>query len=151
MSSDYPPNESGAREIATSRLIDFTPAQVFGAISDPVRLARWWGPKGFTNSFALFEFRPGGRWQFTMHGPDGKAYPNESEFVEVSPSRRVVVKHRNPPHFILTISLTGEIGKTRVEWHMLFESAEECERVKKYAAGANEENLDRLEAELGRA
>jgi len=33
---------------------------------------------------------------------------------------------------------------------MLFETAAECEKVKKYAIEANEQNLDRLEAELAR-
>ena len=46
------------------------------AFSDPVRLARWWGPAGFTNTFTICEFKPGGQWSFTMHGPDGTNYPN---------------------------------------------------------------------------
>ena len=33
---------------------------------------------------------------------------------------------------------------------MLFESAAECERVKRFAVEANEQNLDRLEAELAK-
>jgi uncharacterized protein YndB with AHSA1/START domain len=144
------PHDTASLVIATSRVVDAAPAQVFAAFSDPHRLERWWGPKGFTNTFSVFEFRPGGQWRFTMHGPDGGNYPNESVFVEVTPSRRIVIRHLNPPHFTMTVTLSEERGKTHVEWHMLFESAEECERVKKYAAGANEQNLDRLEAELAR-
>jgi uncharacterized protein YndB with AHSA1/START domain len=144
------PHDTTSCVIAASRTVDAAPAQVFAAFSDPRRLERWWGPKGFTNTFSVFEFREGGQWRFTMHGPDGSTYPNESAFLEVTPSRRIVIRHLNPPHFTMTIALIGERGKTKVEWHMLFESAEECERVKKYAAGANEQNLDRLEAELAR-
>lgn len=45
----------------TSREIPATAEQVFAAISDPERLARWWGPAGFTNTFKVCEFKKGGR------------------------------------------------------------------------------------------
>ncbi|WP_155898004.1 SRPBCC family protein [Allocoleopsis franciscana] len=35
----------------TSREIPATMEQVFAAISDSERLARWWEPAGFTNTF----------------------------------------------------------------------------------------------------
>ena len=38
------------------------PEIVFAAIEDPVRLSRWWGPEGFTNTFHRFEFVEGGSW-----------------------------------------------------------------------------------------
>lgn len=31
--------------------------QVFAAFSDPERLARWWGPAGFTNTFSRLELK----------------------------------------------------------------------------------------------
>jgi uncharacterized protein YndB with AHSA1/START domain len=46
---------------STSHEIPATVEQVFAAISDPQRLARWWGPAGFTNTFNVFELRNGGR------------------------------------------------------------------------------------------
>jgi uncharacterized protein YndB with AHSA1/START domain len=45
----------------TTREIPASPAAVFAAFQDPARLARWWGPNGFTTTFETFEFRPGGR------------------------------------------------------------------------------------------
>jgi len=60
-----------------SREIPASPASVFAAIQGPARLARCWGPDGFTNIFRTFEFRP-----------DGTAYPNESEFLEIVPGGR---------------------------------------------------------------
>ena len=30
---------------------------------DPARIARWWGPAGFTNTIHTFDFRPGGEWR----------------------------------------------------------------------------------------
>ncbi len=63
---------------------------------------------------------------------------------------RIVLQHVSGPQFQLTIALARQDGKTRITWRMLFESAAECERVKRFAVEANEQNLDRLEAELAK-
>jgi uncharacterized protein YndB with AHSA1/START domain len=136
------------REIATARVVNARRELVFRAFSDPDHLARWWGPKGFTNTFHEFDLRPGGTWRFVMHGPDGASYQNKSMFVEVVKPERIVLQHVSGPQFRLTIALTEQAGKTKITWRMLFESAAECDRVKKFAVEANEQNLDRLEAEL---
>ncbi len=64
----------------TSRQLPAKPDVVYAAFSEPSRLAKWWGPNGFSNIFQLFEFKQGGNWKFTMIGPDGKTYPNECVF-----------------------------------------------------------------------
>jgi len=134
---------------STSRLLAALPAQVFAAISDPQRLARWWGPSGFTNRFAVCDFQPGGRWVFDMVGPDGTVYPNESEFVRIDPGREVVIRHDCAPHFQLTITLAPGEGGTRVGWVQVFEDAAVAQAVRHIVEPANEQNLDRLAAELG--
>jgi uncharacterized protein YndB with AHSA1/START domain len=133
------------RELSTSRLFGAPPERVFRAFSDPARLAKWWGPKGFTNTFQEFDFRPGGAWRFVMHGPDGADYPNESVFAAIVPGARVVVSHVSRPRFELTVTFDDDGGKTRVGWRQRFESAEERDRIAKFAVDANEQNLDRLE------
>ena len=45
-----------------------------------MRFARWRGPKGFTSAFHTFEFRDGGSWLFTMHGPDGQDHADHGPF-----------------------------------------------------------------------
>jgi uncharacterized protein YndB with AHSA1/START domain len=139
------------RELFTSRTIDASPDRVFAAILDPAQLARWWGPNGFTNTFEEFQPRAGGKWRFVMHGPDGKDYPNESVFVDVTPPDRVIIRHASHPHFELTVTLEDVQGKTRIRWQQRFESAAECQRIAKFAIDANEQNLDRLtEVVIGR-
>jgi uncharacterized protein YndB with AHSA1/START domain len=134
----------------TSRELPASPGSVFAAIEDPARLARWWGPAGFTNSFQTFEFREGGSWIFTMHGPDGADYPNQSEFLEIVPGSLVRIKHVNLPHFELTISLEPCAAGTRVSWFAVFENREFAENARGFLESANEQNLDRLAAEVGR-
>jgi uncharacterized protein YndB with AHSA1/START domain len=138
-----------ACEIVSTRVIAVPRGQVFAAFRDPTRLARWWGPQGFTNTFREFDLRPGGAWRFTMHGPDGKDYANECAFVEVVPPERVVFDHLETMHrFRMTITWDAEGGRTRVTWRMRFESPDECAKVRAFVPECNEQNLDRLEAEL---
>ena len=121
---------------------------VFSAFSDPKRLARWWGPAGFTNTFELCEFREGGRWSFVMHGPDGRNYSNESVFAEIEAPHKVVVQHVSEPKFRLTIALAPSATGTVVSWSQVFENPEIARAVESIVVPANEQNLDRLTAEI---
>src|SRR5262249_38347298 len=102
------------RALVTSRLIHAPRERVFEAFADASQLALWWGPKGFTNTFHEFDFRPGGHWRFTMHGPDRGNYANESVFAEIAPSERVVVRHVSSPRFELTITFPPQGKSTMV-------------------------------------
>ena len=132
----------------TTREIPAAPAKVFAAIQDPARLAKWWGPNGFTNRFDLFEFKPGGKWVFVMIGPDGKVYGNESVFTAIERDHRVVIHHVCPPDFVLTISLQGTASGTLVTWEQVFADPAVANAVRPIVEPANEQNLDRLTAEV---
>ena len=84
-----------------------------------------------------------------MHGPDGAEFEMNNEFVEIVPEERIVIRHVQRGHdFRLTITFEEEDDATRLTWSMEFESAEEAQRVRDVVVTANEENLDRLEAQL---
>lgn len=132
-----------------SRLVDATPEQVFDAFARPERLARWWGPEGFTSSFEVFEPRPGGAWRFVMHGPDGTDYPNSNVFRTVEPPHRVEVEHLSEDHhFVLAVTFTPRDGRTLVGWRQTFDSAEQKRQLAPWVEPANEQNLDRLQREV---
>ena len=133
----------------TSRTFAATPAAVFAALATPERLARWWGPAGFRNTFEVCEFTAGGLWRFTMHGPDGTSYPNESTFTAIEPNRSVVIDHTCQPVFRLTIRLTEVAGGTLVTWEQVLANAEFAASFRHIIEPANEQNLDRWQAEVG--
>lgn len=133
-----------------SRLIEAAPREVWAAIADPRRIVRWWGPDGFRNSIHEFDFVPGGLWRLTMHGPDGKDYPNESRFLRILPGHLFEIEHFSVHHFVLSIELKPEGGRTRVDWCQCFDSKADYERLAAFVAKANEQNLDRLAAEVER-
>jgi uncharacterized protein YndB with AHSA1/START domain len=128
--------------------IPTTPEQVFAAISTPERLARWWGPAGFTNTFSICEFKTGGRWSLVMHGPDGANYPNDNVFGEIVPLQKVVVEHPMQPVFRLTIELATSKTGTLVSWAQAFESADVARQIEHIVVPANDENLQRLMVEV---
>jgi uncharacterized protein YndB with AHSA1/START domain len=132
----------------SSREISATPEQIFAAISDPARLARWWGPAGFTNTFEVCDFKPGGKWNFTMHGPDGAHYKNESVFGEIEAPGKVVIRHVCEPLFTLTITLVPSGAGTLLTWLQEFENPDFASRMAHILEPANEQNLDRLTAEV---
>jgi uncharacterized protein YndB with AHSA1/START domain len=57
--------------VGTERVFSVLPRTIFEAFEQPDQLAQWWGPKDFTNTFEQFEFKPGGKWVFGMHGANG--------------------------------------------------------------------------------
>ena len=132
----------------TSREIPASIEQVFAAISQPERLAKWWGPEGFTNTFKVCEFKPKGRWDFTMHGPDGKSYPNECVFAEIEAPEKVVILHTCEPRFRLTIELKPTASRTIVSWTQILENPELARQLEGIIVPANEQNLDRWTAEV---
>jgi uncharacterized protein YndB with AHSA1/START domain len=85
----------------TQRVLPYPPHAVFEAFARAELLARWWGPNGFTSTFEVFEFQPGGRWKFVMHGPNGAQFLNESVFQELHAGSRLVIHH------VLASVLTG--------------------------------------------
>ena len=135
----------------TQREFSATPQAVFAAISNAERLARWWGPAGFRNEFERYEFRTGGSWDFTMIGPDGTRYPNTSVFSRIETNRQVVIDHTCAPVFQLTMTLTPSTQGTLLTWEQVFADAAVAQAVAHIVEPANEQNLDRLGAELGLA
>jgi uncharacterized protein YndB with AHSA1/START domain len=134
------------RSHTTQRSIDAPISKVFRAFSDPAKLCQWWGPEGFTNSFTEFDLREGGYWRFTMHGPDGTDYPNESRFIEVVSNNRVVIEHLLGHHFIQTITFIADGDATIVNWQQMFDTIEHYQEISEFVSQANEQNLDRLES-----
>jgi hypothetical protein len=82
------------------------------------------------------------------YGTDGTDYANENVFAEIEAPHKVVVQHESEPHFRLTISLAPSEAGTLLSWSQAFASAEVASRIEHIVVPANEQNLDRLTAEV---
>ncbi|HYG37065.1 MAG TPA: SRPBCC domain-containing protein [Cytophagales bacterium] len=110
------------------------------------RIAIWWGPKGFTNTIHHMDFEEGGKWKFTMHGPDGTNFPNKSIFKEIIPFKKIVLEHFNP-HFFSTVLFEAKGEETQIDWTLLFDTAEMREIIVKVhkADEGQKQNIEKLD------
>lgn len=136
-------------EIVSTRVFAASREELFDAFRDPLRLAQWWGPGGFTNCIQTFDFRPGGEWRLIMHAPDGTDHPTEFRFVEMARPERIVFEHLRPMRWHhMTMLFTESPGGTRLTWRMRFETAAEVMKIGRVVTRANQETFDRLEDAL---
>jgi uncharacterized protein YndB with AHSA1/START domain len=136
-------------EILTVRTFNAPRAKVYKAFSDPDHLKNWWGPAGFTNTFNEFELKEGGKWNFTMHGPEKGNYVNSCEFTDLEFPSLIAWKRYSQPLFRVIIMFEEvNSGQTKIIFRQVFETAKECSKIRPYVEDKNEENMDRLEVEL---
>ena len=157
MPATAPPRHDADREISSSRIFAAPPDSVFSAWMDPRGISDWWGPRGFTTTTHEMDFRPGGVWRFTMHGPDGVDYPNQVTYTAIERPRMLAYKHSGGEghlhvRFEVTVTFTEEAGKTRMDFRMVFETAEMRNDIAmKYGAVEGlHDTLARLGEHLGR-
>jgi uncharacterized protein YndB with AHSA1/START domain len=138
------------RELRISRILNAPIELVWEVWTDPYHLKQWWGPNGFTNTISKMDVRENGQWDLVMHGPDGKDYMNKSIFKEIVPYKKIVYDHVSGPRFLATIEFQAEGDKTRINWHMLFETKEQfIQTVKTFKADEGlKQNLEKLEQYL---
>jgi uncharacterized protein YndB with AHSA1/START domain len=141
------------REIAATRTFDAPRELVWRMWTDPRHVAHWWGPTGFTNTIHDMDVRPGGEWNFIMHGPDGRDYTNKIIYREVTQPSRLAYSHVSGPLFEAEIDFIDRGEKTEVRMRMVFESAELRNRVaEEYGAVEGmHQTMDKLQATLRRS
>lgn len=128
--------ESSGREIVITREFNASRELVWEAMTNPKHVVNWWGPRGFSTTIEVMDFRVGGVWKHMMHGPDGTNYPNEKVFKEIVKPERIVFSHggrrEGGPCVDAVATWTFDeiaAGRTKVTLRMVFPSAAECERV----------------------
>jgi hypothetical protein len=82
-----------------------------------------------------------------MHSPHGGNPENESVF-EMVESNKIVIRHISQPLYRLTIELSPSEMGTIVSWSQEFDDAEVARRIEKIVVPANQQNLDKLMAEV---
>jgi uncharacterized protein YndB with AHSA1/START domain len=101
-SDNDPANEPAERELVLERVVDAPRELVFEAWTQPERVMRWWGPKGFTTPLCTIEFRPGGVFHYCMRSPEGLDYWGKGVYREIVAPERIVY----------TDTFSDEKGKT---------------------------------------
>lgn len=109
------------RDVIVTRVFDAPRALVFEMWTDPKRMARWWGPSGFTNPVCELDVRPGGAIRIHMRAPDGTVYPMTGSFREIVEPERIVFTavaqdHAGNPllEVLTTATFAHQAGKTEL-------------------------------------
>ncbi len=140
------------RLIEMLRLIGAPQKLVYEAFHDPKHITNWWGPNGFSTTTYKMDFRVGGEWLFTMHGPDGTDYENRVRYTEINAPTYMAYDHdggdggQDVYRFKAEVMFEPEDGKTRVTLRLICQSVEQRETMAKFGAiEGGHQTLERLD------
>lgn len=74
--------------------LDARRERVFAMLTEPVELAKWWGPRGFSTPEIALDLRVGGRYRFWMQPPGGEVFHLSGVFLAIEPPRRLAYTFR---------------------------------------------------------
>lgn len=79
--------DPGNKQLHVSRAYDAPVEKVWKAWTDRDILDEWWGPQPWRAETKSFELKPGGRWHYSMVGPNGERHWSLVEFKSIDPRR----------------------------------------------------------------
>jgi uncharacterized protein YndB with AHSA1/START domain len=130
------------REITITRVFDAPREQVWRAWTEPARLARWWGKRGWSTplSSITLDVRPGGVFRLnSISDQDGSEMPLDTVYREVVEPERLAFGEA-------TVTLT-DLGGGRTE--MIFHTTVEMtDATRRSAEGGLASAFDRLAEQL---
>lgn len=108
-----------AAKVELHRVFDAPARLVYEAWSRPELWSRWFPPRGFTMTVSHMDFREGGTFDATFHGPESWGdHTFSGTYVELVPNERVVWAGRFPDgpedQMLTTMSMKEVGGKTEV-------------------------------------
>ncbi len=138
-----PPERATVRpnEIELIRVYEAPVKIVWDAWTDLKQLEKWWGPRGFTITTKSKDLHPGGKWIYTMHGPDGTDYPNITTYHVVLKYEKLVYDHGGNEErdklFAVSATFKEDKGKTVMRMVYTLPTAEEAKATKGFIKQAN--------------
>lgn len=81
---------AGEPLVVMTRTFDAPRELVWKAWTEPEHVARWWGPRIYTNTVLEMDVRPGGRWRIEQRAGDGIVHRFKGEYREVVRPERLV-------------------------------------------------------------
>ncbi len=140
----------GKQEITVTRLLNAPRERIFKAMTDPLLIPKWWGPRKYETLVDKREARPGGQWRFINRDDSGKEHAFHGVYHSIDAPRRIVDKFEyegEPGHVLLEFhTLEARGAQTLLTTHVIYESV--ADRDGMVAAGmeyGQNEGLERLE------
>lgn len=83
------------------RVLPASRERVYDAVTNPTKLALWWGPNGFTCSKIYYEPRVGGSYRITIQPPDGEQFTYPASSVRCRRRRSREAREQRRPFLVL--------------------------------------------------
>jgi uncharacterized protein YndB with AHSA1/START domain len=147
------PEAATAQEITITRIYDAPRELVWKAWTEPERLARWWGTRGWNTPVetVTMDVRPGGVFRLNSFNEDGREMPLEAVYREVVEPERLVLEEPAEDAWhegavtVVTLNDLGD-GRTEMIFHATINTTDEMRR---QAEGGLGSAFDRLAEQLG--
>ena len=112
-------------ELVVERTFAVSAARLWRCWTTP-EVARWWGPRRYTNKVLAMDVRPGGEWRVEQRAPSGKVFTFFGEFIEIDAPRRMVqtFAFADYPPARIELVLEPEGPDTRLRSTMQFTAVE---------------------------
>ena len=118
------------RQLFLSREFDAPVDLVYSLWAEPGHMEKWFHPTDFTIEESFMDFRPEGRWRWTIRSRSGNDYTMAGVYREIVHNRRIVFSHAwldengEPKHeTLITVRFEDLDGRTRLSFHQAeFES-----------------------------
>jgi uncharacterized protein YndB with AHSA1/START domain len=116
------------KQFTITRVFDAPRELVWQAWTDPAEAAIWWHPRGVKTppESVQIDARVGGRYAYTMIGPDGTEYPTAGVYREIAAPERLVFTWGSPgdddaaaPVISVDLASHGDAGEqTLMTFHL---------------------------------
>jgi NADPH:quinone reductase len=130
---DIATRQAREQTLVITHVFDAPRDLVFKAWTEPERMKKWWGPKGFTCPVCEIDLRPGGLCRTCMRSPDGQDFWSQGVYREIVEPERIVCTDAfaddkgnqvSPEHYgmspdwpeeaIIEVTFSEHAGKTRL-------------------------------------
>jgi uncharacterized protein YndB with AHSA1/START domain len=131
--------EATGYKIRVVREFDAPIEKVWKAWTDPKIIDQWWAPKPWKANTHSMDFREGGKWLYTMNGPEGEKHWCRVDFKKIEP----MVSYSGDDYFC------DENGKMKedsplMHWKTSFYSRDENTQVEVEIEFDTEEDMNKI-------
>lgn len=135
--------DQGKKQLTVVRQFDAPLDIVWKAWTDSTYLDKWWAPKPWKARTKSMDFKPGGRWLYSMNGPQGEQHFAYMDFEKIDRQK----------NYVSAAGFCDESGvanqdMTTMRWNTQFEPAGNATKVTVLIGFNNEAQLEQL-VEMG--
>ncbi|MCG8573604.1 MAG: SRPBCC domain-containing protein [Flavobacteriales bacterium] len=117
------------RTLSLERTFDAPLDLVWKAWTNPIHIAKWWGPKGMETTIIEHDFKVGGKWKYSMQMPDGGVFIAEGMYSEIIEKQKIVTSADFKPMtegVTLVIEFEADGEKTKFNFSVIHATEEYC-------------------------